>query len=145
MKEIALTQGQITIIDDSDYEIVMQHKWHAMYKPHGRCFYAAGYPFGGTIHTRLHNFLMNPPQGLYVDHINRNTLDNRRENLRIVTHAENCMNRKRPNQTGIPGLTKTLYNSYQVRTVGIVPRKILGTVYSIEAGIDLQRKAGCPV
>lgn len=40
----------------------------------------------------LHRVLMNAKKGQIVDHINHNTLDNKRENLRIVTFAENRKN-----------------------------------------------------
>ena len=43
---------------------------------------------------RLHRFILDAPDGVYVDHINGNTLDNRRVNLRVVTPAQNCQNRK---------------------------------------------------
>lgn len=42
----------------------------------------------------MHRFLMGAPSGLVVDHINHNTLDNRRENLRVVTPAANSLNNR---------------------------------------------------
>ena len=40
----------------------------------------------------MHRLLMNFPSGMVIDHINRNGLDNRRANLRIVTNRQNCWN-----------------------------------------------------
>jgi hypothetical protein len=46
-------------------------------------------------HIFLHHLVIGlPPDGLCVDHANSNTLDNRRENLRFVTHAQNMQNRR---------------------------------------------------
>lgn len=55
----------------------------------------------------LHRWLTHAPKGMMVDHINHDTLDNRFENLRIVTNAENQQNRrgaKRNSTTGIRGV-----------------------------------------
>jgi hypothetical protein len=40
----------------------------------------------------MHRLILQPPLDRCVDHRNRNRLDNRRGNLRVVTHAENMMN-----------------------------------------------------
>ena len=50
----------------------------------------------------LHRWIINCSEGMQVDHINRNSLDNRKENLRIVTSRENNMNRR--NNAKIPGV-----------------------------------------
>jgi hypothetical protein len=55
----------------------------------------------------LHALLVRPPKGLQVDHINGDTLDNRRSNLRVVTVSINQLNRKKPNrnsQSGVVGV-----------------------------------------
>jgi len=41
--------------------------------------------------VRLHNDIMKTPKGMVIDHLNKNGLDNRRENLEIVTNMENTM------------------------------------------------------
>lgn len=46
-----------------------------------------------TVKRYLHRVIMNPPLGVEVDHINGNTLDNRRCNLRFATRAEQNYNR----------------------------------------------------
>ena len=55
---------------------------------------------------KFHRLVMNPPKDMEVDHINHNTLDNRRENLRIVSHVVNMANRKRQynNKFGLNGI-----------------------------------------
>jgi hypothetical protein len=42
----------------------------------------------------LHQFIMNPAKGMVVDHINHNSLDNHRDNLRVITQAQNAQNRR---------------------------------------------------
>lgn len=88
MKEIPLTQGKAALVDDADYEWLMQWKWH---------FGASGYAIrcvrkGGRQTIRLHRIIINAPNGMEVDHINRDRLDCRRSNLRVVSRAQNQHN-----------------------------------------------------
>jgi len=111
MIEIPLTQGQVALIDDDKYDLVSQYKWFATYLPNGRCFYALTsiYVNGMKKQLYLHRFLLGLEFGnkLQADHINKNTLDNRLENLRIATSAENCRNRRkrRDNTSGYIGVS----------------------------------------
>jgi hypothetical protein len=75
----------MAIIDSGDVVAVMGHRWSATKRKNG--LYVRG-TVNGT-DSLLHRFIMEPPADMTVDHINGNTLDNRRGNLRICTHAEN--------------------------------------------------------
>jgi hypothetical protein len=89
MPVIELSKGQHTIVDEEDLDIINQHSWYAHWQ--GNNFYAASRTGGAFLY--LHRVLMEPEDGMVVDHINRNSLDNRRSNLRVVTQAENLRNR----------------------------------------------------
>ena len=89
MIEIFLTKGKSTMVDSEDYELVSQYNWYASESEKGR-FYAKSYSNGKRLF--LHRVLMNASKGYEVDHINRNTLDNRRKNLRVCTSSQNSQN-----------------------------------------------------
>lgn len=89
MKEIRLTQDQVTLVDDEDYEWLSKHKWYAQW---GRYTYRA-YRMKENRAVSMSVVIMQPPQGMEVDHVNGVTLDNRRINLRIATSSQNKMNR----------------------------------------------------
>lgn len=88
MREIPLSKGMVTIVSDEDYEYVNAFKWSA--NESGKRSYAIRQFNGRGLY--LHRFLLSPPPHLVVDHINGDGLDNRRENLRIVTRFENMQN-----------------------------------------------------
>jgi hypothetical protein len=90
MKVISLTQGMVTVVDDEDYDIVSQFSFHASKRKNG--YYAVS-NFGTRKKIYLHRFLMNAKSGEIVDHRNRNTLDNQKSNLRIVTPAQSNQNK----------------------------------------------------
>ncbi len=93
MKTIQLTQGKETILDDIDYELVSLFKWQA--HKDGKTFYASSSITvnGVKYHIHLHKLILVVPEDMRVDHRNRNGLDNRRQNLRPCTHAQNLLNR----------------------------------------------------
>lgn len=100
MIEIALTHGLVALVDDADADFVGRWKWHAKFR-HGHTdglVYARRTDRSGerAAAVYMHRAIMDPPAGMVVDHINGNGIDNRRSNLRIVTQAENCWNRREP-------------------------------------------------
>jgi hypothetical protein len=88
---IPLTQGQYAMVDAEDYERVSRCKW--CLSRTGHQLYAQRRCRGKTI--RMHQFILNPPKGMVVDHIDGNGLNNRRCNLRICTREQNAWNHKR--------------------------------------------------
>lgn len=96
MKEIQLTKGKVALIDDEDFERVNAFKWYASLESRGKKWYTIRREFiDGRIHkVRMHRFVLGLPPGLLkpgtvVDHINHDSLDNRRLNLEEITQDEN--------------------------------------------------------
>lgn len=90
LEYLELSQGHYAIIDKQDYQWLSQWKW-TYQGPDG---YA--YRNDKKKKVYLHRFIMNTPLGKYTDHVNGNTLDNRRCNLRVCSAKENARNgRKR--------------------------------------------------
>ena len=84
MKQIQLTQGKIALVDDEDYERLSMFKW----------FYNTGYACKNSDIQKMHRMINDTPKGFVTDHINGDTLDNRKANLRTATHKQNMANRK---------------------------------------------------
>lgn len=87
---IPLTQGKFAIVDAEDYEWLNQYKWYAA--KYGTTFYACRSKGRTTIN--MHRQIMCAPKGLICDHKNHNGLDNRKNNLRLCTNAQNQYNRR---------------------------------------------------
>ena len=108
MKKITLVQGKINqgkvvLVDDWNYDWLNQYKWFA--RKTGNNWYAvrnkvvrshseARKMGTSTRHTciYMHRFIMNAPGGMDIDHINHNTLNNQKDNLRICSPSQNRMN-----------------------------------------------------
>jgi len=89
MRFIPLTQGQQAIVDDEDYDLVVQYKWHA--KKGYNKFYA-GRSVGTYGKQLMHTLITGFAQ---VDHVNGDGLDNTRANLRPATTSQNAANRQK--------------------------------------------------
>jgi len=96
MKYIELTQGKRAIVDDADHEWLSQWKWTFL---KGRRVGRA-YRMVNKQTILMHRLIMDvvdSPREVQVDHINLDSLDNRRSNLRVCDNGEN--NRNRPKQS----------------------------------------------
>lgn len=93
-REIHLTNGMASLVDDEDFAELCRFRWYAFTSHTGLLYAVRSGQSGETSMVRLHRQLLGARPGQIVDHINRNTLDNRRVNLRIATLSENGQNRK---------------------------------------------------
>ena len=108
MKQIPLSQGLFALVDDSDYEFLMQWKWTANKERKTFTAYRQSNQTKKRTFIYMHRLIMNMPEkGVFVDHIDGNGLNNQRCNLRLCTNAENLMNRgaNKNNTSGYKGVT----------------------------------------
>lgn len=81
----------ITYIDLEDVEKINKVRWCLYFDTTVNGFYVHAHGKNGTL--RLHRLIMDCPKDMQVDHIDRQTLNNRRSNLRIVTNQINSINK----------------------------------------------------
>lgn len=95
--KIYFPDGEYALIDTADLELVLRYRWYTRWEPCIRGFYVAAWVKlrdGRRTAIGLHTYLMKTGDGKYADHINHRTLDNRRENLRVVDAQGTQANRR---------------------------------------------------
>lgn len=102
-KEIKLSKGFVAIVDDTDYDFLMQWKWYAQYNTQNKKYYAARrYKVDEPEYTEdrkgnvwMHRVILGIQgnNALIGDHIDLDTLNNTRSNLRITDRVGNGRNR----------------------------------------------------
>ncbi len=101
MKKILLTRGKFAIVDDEDFPFINQWKWW---------FTTRGYAVREKKRKLIfmHRLINKTPKGFDTDHVNKNKLDNRKDNLRTVTRSQNFMNinPRKNNTSGFRGVQR---------------------------------------
>jgi hypothetical protein len=140
MKLIPLTQGKFTKIDDEDFEKINFCKWNF------NCGYADGRKCvdGKAKHVKMHRVILGAMDGEYIDHINGDPLDNRKNNLRFCSTKENCRNNHTARSyTGYKGsyfsIKRKKYTSYITNNYKQIYIGIYDT--ALEAAIAYDKKA----
>lgn len=144
MAEVVI-RGRVILIDDEDVPLLTKHKWRVS-KGYGHEYIQRWAPHKHR-HAKMlwfHREIMSPPDDMEIDFINGNTLDVRKQNLRIVTHQENSYNRKlqNNNSSGVPGVWWLARE--QVWEAGITHEKVkyrLGSFAKFEDAVAARKNA----
>ena len=140
---ILLTKDNIikkVLFDVDDIEKVLQHKWHLHLRKKDMRYDACTNKFGKHKPGRyllMSRYLMNYNDKLTIDHINRNTLDNRKSNLKIVTKFENNLN-KRNNTSGCVGVT---WDRSKQKWQVTIKKKYIGRFDDFKEAVNARKQA----
>lgn len=108
MKEINLQNGVVALVSDEDYHKISSYKWFYKTNKTGVSYaYTTICSKGKRKNIYMHRMVLGLSGSEIVDHINRNGLDNRRENLRVCTYSQNMCNSKtrKDNKSGYRGVS----------------------------------------
>ena len=140
---IPLTNNMSAIVDLIDYEELSKFKWHA--RKCDSLWYACGMHKNKDNSTvYMHRYINKTPKGFVTDHINGNTLDNRRSNLRSVNRQQNSINRGKAsnNTSGYVGVTWDKYTRKWIAQIMFGQKHIyLGRYFDINDAIMARQSA----
>ena len=151
MKEIALTQGKVAIVDDEDHEALAMYKWQA-YRRRKTFYVKRSLPRvdGKRPSEHMHQVVFArkigrpPDDNMECDHINGDGLDNRRENLREVTTAQNqrnCQRSKKNRSSQYLGVAWHGHTKKWQARIGVAWKSIYLGCYSTELAAAQAREA----
>lgn len=85
-------KNRFVFFDCKDKKLFEKHTWWLVYKSKTAYLCTDFYSDGVNKRKYFHRLVMGEPENKLVDHIDSNGLNNRRKNLRIVTHQQNIFN-----------------------------------------------------
>lgn len=136
MKKIKLTKRKWAIVDKEDFEWLSQWNWHIT----SHCYAKTS----SNPQQYMHRMVNKTPAGLITDHINKNTLDNRKSNLRIADKRINSINRglQSNNKSGCKGVSWSKCTKKWESYIWNYQKKItLGYFLNINDAIFARKKA----
>ena len=146
IKKIKLTQNKFALVDAINYEWLNQWDW-VTFKG-GRNYYACrkAKMNGKWITLRMHRLILGLEykDGKTIDHKNKNGLDNRISNLRIINQSVNMRNRRKHinNTSGFPGVRWHKAARKWIAFIGVNNHKIHLGCYSSIMDANEARKQG---
>jgi hypothetical protein len=136
MKRIPLGNGKSAMVDDNDFAHLSKWRW---------CDNGNGYArrnAGKQGKQFMHRVILGASDGSHVDHVNGDSLDNRRLNLRYATQRQNVQNGKirKTNLLGIKGVSRNRLK-FRARIVINGSERHLGSFDTIQEAKDVYDKA----
>lgn len=139
--QIDLLNGKAALVDEADSDLA-QESWFENSRGYAVCNGSGSYPY-----QRMHRIIMGRVLGRdllrheLVDHVNSNRLDNRRENLRLATNAENQFNRDKNtnNTTGFKGVYRNPGSSTRPFVAKIMVERKSRYLGSFPTAVDAAR------
>lgn len=117
MKEIQLSRGKITLVDDDMFEWLNQWKWS--------CVKGLNTEYAARMNNRqyiyMHCEILQPPEGMFTDHRDRNGRNNQKNNLRLCTKPQNGINhpKNKNNTSGYKGVYWNKYHQKWAAQIGV--------------------------
>lgn len=110
IKLIAGTRDVLFKVDADDYERLNRFNWQSHWNPHTESYYAKRDQVdseGKRQRMPMSNDVLRVPRGVIVDHLYRDTADNRKSELRVATRSQNMHNGRvrRDNTSGYKGVS----------------------------------------
>jgi hypothetical protein len=143
-KEIPLSQGRFATVDDEDYDWLSEYRWS--YSP-AHTGYAERGEANSKKHIKMHREIMDRYghniKGMSVDHIDGNTLNNTKANLRVCTHAQNLRNQRLStnNTSGYKGVSLAC-NGKWLASISVDSKRIgYGTYEDIYSAVTIYNLA----
>lgn len=97
---VRISADYVTIIDAADFDLIQGYRWRPRVGYRDKVYIQTSIRHDSLY---MHRLILDPGAGLDVDHINDNSLDNRRSNLRVATRSQNKANTRKPQrQNGRP-------------------------------------------
>jgi hypothetical protein len=104
---IYLTRGMTAAVSGQDHGFLSAMPWRAQVNSDGKVYAVRDWRYGGRyFKVYMHRCIAGEPEGMWVDHRNGTTLDNRRRNLRVASPSNNSANADFPiGASGFRGVT----------------------------------------
>lgn len=143
--QIPLTRGLVALVDDEDAEWLGRWKWTTTKLRHGHIYAVRRErdASGVTRAIRMHRAILGAPDGALVDHIDRDTLNNTKANLRVCDRSQNGANRKINANSilGVKGVRLVKHGRYRA-TIAVRGKRLhLGYFDTVQEASDAYQQA----